>query len=351
MKKSIIIIFTLLPFCFLFGQTELLHYVETTGYDHGTRAQSLSMFQELGTEFPFTVVQDNDGSAFDSEANLSRFAVVIFSNTSGANGLTATQRANFEKYIANGGSYLGIHAASDTYRHSSANGNNRGSWDWYAETVAGCSVQEGPNHTAQNFNADMTLIPSATQLDANLPNVWNKNEEWYYWENGYLSPSFTTLLTVEQTGDKSYDAARMAAHFRKLPGGGKAFYTSMGHNSNNFTSDTNFKQLMKNALTWILASGSTGIDESLRLRAKMNPRFINPAERELTLFAEIPQTMDLQVEVFDVAGRSLELFHKTRVETGEFVWRNELSLPKGLYVVVLRNEENWITSEKILLLE
>jgi len=351
MKKLIFIFLTLLPFCFLFGQTELLHYVETTGYDHGTRDQSLSMFQELGSEFPFTVVQDNDGSAFDSEANLSRFAVVIFSNTSGANGLTPSQRANFEKYIANGGSYLGIHAASDTYRHSSANGNNRGSWDWYAETVAGCSVQEGPNHTSQNYNADMTLTPSGTLLDANLPNPWNKNEEWYYWENGYVSPLFTTLLQVGQTGDKSFDAPRMAAHYRKLPGGGHAFYTSMGHDRNNFTTDASFKQLMKNALTWILTAGATGLEDNLRLRAMMNPRFVNPATGELALFAQVPKTMDLHIEVYDFAGRSLESFRKTQVGTGELLWKNKLSLPKGLYLVVLSNEETWIASEKVVFID
>ena len=44
----------------------------------------------------------------------------------------------------NGGGYLGIHAASDTYRHSTANGSSTGTWDWYAE-MAGASVQEGPN--------------------------------------------------------------------------------------------------------------------------------------------------------------------------------------------------------------
>lgn len=232
------------------GPFKVLHYTETTGYDHNTRNQSLGMFQGWESADNFVVTSDNDGSEFNSLANLQQYAVVVFSNTSGNSGLDATQRSNFEAYINAGGSYVGIHAASDTYRHSSSNGNKTGTWDWYAENVAGASVQENPNHTNQNHNNTMTHQQAGHPTLANVPDPWNKTEEYYYWENGYLNNSFLELLEVASTGGNSYDGARMMAHCKELTGGGRAFYTALGHSGNNYTGDQNFQNLMRDALLW-----------------------------------------------------------------------------------------------------
>ncbi len=240
------------------GSFQVLHYTETTGYDHNTRNQSLAMFQSWATAENYTVTQDNDGSEFNSLANLQQYAVVVFSNTSGNSGLNATQRSNFEAYINAGGSYLGIHAASDTYRHSSANGGSKGTWDWYAETVAGASVRQNPNHTSSNHNNTMSVEVPAHPTMANVPSPWNKTEEYYYWEGGYLNNTFTELLRVGQTGNNSYDAPRQMAHCKELAGGGRTFYTALGHAGSNYTNDQNFKNLMKDALLWCAAPNIQG---------------------------------------------------------------------------------------------
>ncbi|RMG18564.1 MAG: DUF5060 domain-containing protein, partial [Bacteroidetes bacterium] len=236
----------------------LLHYVQTTGWDHGTADESLQMFQQLGAIHNFAVDHDADGSSFNDLATLQQYDVIVWSNTSGSYNLNAQQRANFEAYILGGGSYLGIHAASDTYRHSSANGGDTGFWDFYAETVCGGSVQTNPNHTAQNYNADLTHINPHPSLD-NLPNPWNKNEEYYYWENGYLSPGIVEVLRVGSTGNQSYDAPRPISWYMNLPGGGRSFYTALGHDPANFTTDTFFRNHIRDALLWVVnASAGTG---------------------------------------------------------------------------------------------
>src|SRR5687767_11070443 len=90
----------------------VLHYTETSGFDHQTRSVSFAMFQQMAVQFGFTVDHDSTGQAF---SNLQQYDAVIFSNTSGDNILDAAQKANFEQYINNGGTFIGIHAASDTY--------------------------------------------------------------------------------------------------------------------------------------------------------------------------------------------------------------------------------------------
>lgn len=251
------------------GTFKVLHYSETTGYDHNTRNQSLGMFQGWESVDNFVITSDNDGSEFNTLANLQQYAVVVFSNTSGNSGLDATQRSNFEAYINAGGSYLGIHAATDTYRHSTANGNKTGTWDWYAENVAGASVQESPNHTSQNHNNTMTHQQAGHPTLANVPDPWNKTEEYYYWENGYLNNSFLELLEVASTGGNSYDAARMMAHCKELTGGGRAFYTALGHSGNNYTGDQNFQNLIRDAMLWTaepnISSGGGAITATVEI--------------------------------------------------------------------------------------
>ena len=254
-RGGILLLLSIISFSNVFSQStwKVLHYTETTGYNHGTKNVSAAMFNSWAGAENYTVVSDDNGSEFNSLSNLQQYAVVVFSNTSGNSGLSSTQRANFEAYINGGGSYLGIHAASDTYRHSTANGGKTGTWDWYAENVAGASVQEKPNHTSSNHNNTMTQQVANHPTLANVPNPWNKTEEYYYWENGYLNSAFTELLRVGQTGSKSYDAPRRMAHCKDLNGGGRAFYTALGHSGSNFSSDQNFRNLIRDALLWCAA--------------------------------------------------------------------------------------------------
>ncbi len=239
----------------LHAQHSVLHYDETTGFNHNTGTQSMALFTALGNEDGYTVTQDSDGSEFTT-AKLQNYDVVIFSNTSGNSGLNQAQRDAFEWYIdTHGGSLLGIHAASDTYRHSSANGNRTGTWDWFAETLGG-SVQNSPNHTSSSHVALMTDLVSHPSIE-NITFPWQKQEEYYYWENGYLNNNITELFEVESTGGNSYDEERPMGWIQTKPSGAKIFYTALGHSQSNFTGGfPQFEQLMKDAVLWMLSSDS-----------------------------------------------------------------------------------------------
>jgi type 1 glutamine amidotransferase len=242
------------------AQDTLIHYTETTGYNHGTAAVSLALFQEIGQEQGFVVLQDGDGSLFN-KATLSQAKVVVFSNTSGNSGLTLEQRGALEWFVDTLGRHLlGIHAASDTYRHSTANGGNQGSWDWYAETLGG-SVQTGPNHTSSSHVDTIFLVQEHPAAD-NIDFPWIKEEEYYYWENGYLNPDIQTIMEVGETGDNSYDEQRPVAWFRTNPQGAKVFYTSLGHKQGNFTGNfPEFEQLLSDAVAWLLDCPSDMVEQ------------------------------------------------------------------------------------------
>ncbi|GMN07711.1 hypothetical protein MTsPCn5_31000 [Croceitalea sp. MTPC5] len=231
----------------------VLLFTKTAGFDHNTRNEVEAMVTQIASDLGFEVTIDDSGDEFASTQNLNQFSVIFFANTSG-NTLTASQRNNVEDYAAQGGHFISNHAASDGYGHSTAStvsGNGKGEWDWYAENVTGCSVRNGPNHTAQNFSATVTVQSQNSKLTNGIVFPWNDNEEWYYWEGGYLNASFTEFLQVSDTGTNTYDDPRMTAHYWERPDGGKSFYTSMGHARNKY-SDSDFVQLMQNAFELML---------------------------------------------------------------------------------------------------
>jgi len=220
----------------------VLHFTKTNGYDHSTRSQSKNMFEDIGADNNFTIFDTQDASVFDDQTALNAYSVVIFSNTSGSNLLSQSQKDNFEAYIAQGGSFIGIHAASDTYRTG---------WPFY-NNLLGAIVQTSPNHTSSNHTNFMDHHSDHEVLDG-LPDPWEKTEEYYYWDlNGGMiqEDSIGTLLKVRKTGSNVYDRERPITWLKTFPSGTRSFYTALGHGSNNYSSDDNFRQLMTNAVCW-----------------------------------------------------------------------------------------------------
>ena len=301
----------------------VLHYTATSGFDHGTRAVSMAMFTSIGSELGIEAIDDPDGTTFSDPNALAEFDVVVFSNTSGNTILDGTQRTNFEQWVSNGGSVLGIHAATDTYRHSTANGNNIGTWDFYAELI-GASVQESPNHVNGTPQYGMDHIGSHPSTAA-LPDPWVKNEEYYYWENGYYRSDNIAVLEVEQTigpnGQvNSYDAPRPMSWFRELPEDGRVFYTALGHATNNYTNDPLFRQHVKDALLWLIDAATAM--EPTPMHGIAPIMWPNPAQDHISFASSVTG----QVQIIDARGSTVL---RSGVGTSGLI--DVSTLPEGLY--------------------
>jgi len=272
------------------AQPKILIYHETNGFRHGSIAAGIAMFEDLGNENSDWITDNSQSSTVFTNSNLEQYDLVVFLNTSGAdeNGndgelLSATEKLALEVFISEGKGFIGIHAATDTYRD--------GSWPFYNELVGGI-IQTSPNHTSNNFNADMEIITSHPIIDflGNVGDIWNKNEEYYYWElnGGQLSEDNTVLLKVEPTGTDSYDVSRPITWYKEsitfdndnndstpaiTLSGFRSFYTALGHNSSDYNSNSNFRNMIKNAVLWAL-EGSTLTSQvftSGQIRAFPNP--------------------------------------------------------------------------------
>lgn len=318
---------------------KVLHYTETSGFDHNTRANSSSMFNT----FPMlNVVDDQNGNSFDTLSSLLNYDLIVFSNTSGSDILDSNQRANFENYIQNGGHLLGIHAATDTYRHSTANGSPSGGWDFYAETMGG-SVQQSPNHVAGTPLYLMNHIQPHPSLDS-IPDPWGKNEEYYYWENGYLDTNINVILEVEQTVGpnnqvNSYDSARAVSWYKELASGSHVFYTSMGHANSNYPGDTLFIRHIRKAVEWCL-----GISTRLEYVAMLDPSFEvypNPAKNQLKV---ITNSLKGQLMLYTLNGKLLRSYNLKGNDHAISI----ADLDNGIYLIEFVSEQGRLSKKLII---
>ncbi len=225
----------------------VLVFTKTNGYRHGSISDGVAMIKSLGDKHGFSVTQDESSDPFDHLDSLVQFGAIIFCNTSGNNLLNASQQANFEAYIQQGGGFVGIHAATDTYRDRS--------WPWYNDLV-GAIVQTNPNHTSNDHVNTMEVSNKRHPSVAHLNDAWEKREEYYYWDKngGWLYDQNEILLTVRETTGSNgqvndYDRSREVAWYKEFDGG-RSFYTALGHHGSDFRADDDFIAHLEGGILW-----------------------------------------------------------------------------------------------------
>ena len=225
------------------AQDKVLVFTKTNGFMHQSIDEGATLIKQLGKDNGlWTTVTTDDNTEFTT-ANLSQYKVVVWCNTSGNNLLNETQQKAFENFIKNGGGFVGIHAATDTYRD--------GSWLFYNELVGGI-VRTMPNHTDQNFEATMQVSNPHPAVSF-LGTSWTKEEEYYYWKGngGFYFDQNIPILQVERTGTEAYDEERPIAWYKEYQGG-RSFYTALGHDEDDYTDDNDFKKHIEEGIKYAL---------------------------------------------------------------------------------------------------
>lgn len=325
--KKIILLTYLTPLVSIgFSQSiSILIYHETNGFRHRDAiTECIGMLESYGTQNNW-IVEDSQTASVFTEQNLTNYDVVVWANTSGNELLDNTQQAAFEKFIRAGGGFVGIHAATDTYRNRS--------WPWYNDLV-GAIVQTNPNHTRNNTAGAMDVLVEHPIVE-HLDEVWTKDEEWYYWElnGGYIFDQNINLLRVRSTGDNSYDAARPITWYKEYDGG-KSFYTALGHNGSDYVVGSDFGELIKNAIIWTASEEDDDEEPLLSALKKALVPYPNPTSKWINL----PRSEDiLKAEIIDSSGKRLMVQNKIK---GAF---NVNRLKSGFYVLRLTYANEQVT--------
>jgi uncharacterized protein len=306
---------------------------KTNGFRHTNAInEGLKMFRTLGVSNGWEVYDSQNAADFNTQ-NLSEFKVVVWHNTSGNDLLTETQKQAFELFIKSGGGFVGVHAATDTYRNKS--------WLWYNKLV-GAIVQTNPNHSANNTEATMDVLDKNHEIVNHLGSTWTKKEEWFYWDlnGGTYYDINNVLLKVRETGSKSYDRSRPVVWYKEYDGG-RSFYSALGHNGSDYIANSSFGKMMAKAIIWASSTNSTSIIE-----APINQHisvFPNPALPQNTIVIKGINNKSLVI-VYALSGKTV---FESKAENNSIVIPSNV-LPKGIYVVKIYESNNSFSTKLIV---
>jgi type 1 glutamine amidotransferase len=218
-------------------EPELLVFSRTMGYRHESIPNGVQMIRELGEQHGFAVRHTEDAGHFD-DGTLARYAAVIFLSTTG-DVLDEEQQRAFERYIRNGGAFVGIHAAADTEYD----------WPWYGGLV-GARFDSHPEIQP----AFVDVVDRAHPATGMLPARWERTDEWYNYQRNPRG-DVHVLMTLDETtydGGKHGDDHPIAWCHRY--DGGRAFYTGGGHTAESY-SEPLFRQHVLGGIRWAIRGG------------------------------------------------------------------------------------------------
>jgi cytochrome c len=217
--------------------TKVLVFSKTSGYRHESIEAGREALLRLGQEAGYAVTLSENADVFTDE-QLAPYAAVVFLNTTG-DVLNAQQQAAFERYIRSGGSFVGVHAATDTEYD----------WGWYGELV-GARFDGHPEIQA----ATLHIVDREHPASGTLPSPWQVTDEWYNFRE--IAPDITVLIEIDEasySGGTNGDQHPIA-WYREFDGG-RTFYTAMGHTEDSY-SDPQFLNHLGNGLAWAIGEDS-----------------------------------------------------------------------------------------------
>jgi|GEM_PF-706154 len=197
----------------------VLIFSKTAAFRHSNIDEGIAAIEQLGLDNNVAVDATENAADF-TDANLAQYAAVIWLSTTG-DVLNATQQAAFEDYIANGGGFVGIHAASDTEYD----------WPWFAGLVGAYFEGHPPTQNATIIVED-PVHPST----AHLPTEWSRFDEWYNFQSNPRHDVHVLASLDEQSynpgpGAMGADHPITWCHDYE---GGRSWYTGLGHTEQSF---------------------------------------------------------------------------------------------------------------------
>ena len=226
----------------------LLYYTTTAEEAHVQFAeQSIDFFHRLTYGNGFILDKTTSLAEYPYE-KLKEYDVIIAVNAQPG---SARERADFEKYMENGGGWVGFHAAA--YNDAGTN------WPWYNKFL-GCGTFLCNNWPPQPALLD--VASGSSPVTKNLPSQFvAPASEWYMWNDSpTMNPDVEVLLSLSP---RNYPIGiKDVVSFGDFPvvwtnKNYRMIYLNMGHGDLEFT-DATQNLLFTNALRWIVSSSPKG---------------------------------------------------------------------------------------------
>ena len=217
------------------NKVKVLVYIKNgKGYIHDNIANSVTAIQALGKEKGFTVEVSEDPGKFTDD-NLKQYDALIFSNTNNDVFDTDAQRVALMRYIQAGGNFVGLHSACGTER----------SWRWFKNMLGGTFFWHEPG---QGFTVN--VLDSKNPSLAHLPEKWvREKDEFYFLKEMDVNLNVLAVndhTTIQKPAGKALDTfgTVFPSVWWHEYDGGRAFYTSVGHEKTDYEKDDLRKHIL-----------------------------------------------------------------------------------------------------------
>ena len=268
-RNKKLIILCLLLFCFrsIYAQSNPKFHV-IAFYTAKNDQAHISFVHEANRVFPELARKYN--FVYDSTMNwsnlnagfLSRYQVVIFLDTRPDD---PAQRAAFQKYMEDGGGWMGFHFSAFALTPSDYPQN----WDWYHNVFLGSG--QYVSNTWRPTSAVLRVEDRKHPATKHLPKTFvSAPNEWYRWEHDLrLNPDIKILCSIDSTSFPLGTGLKQSEiwHSGYYPvvwtnKNYKMIYFNMGHNDIDYEHHTNKelsftfssnveKKLIIDALLWL----------------------------------------------------------------------------------------------------
>ncbi|WP_338876085.1 ThuA domain-containing protein [Spirosoma sp. SC4-14] len=218
-------------------------------------------FPEMAAQYNFTYDSTDNWNNLNADF-LATYQVVLFLDTRPEE---PAQREAFQKYMENGGGWLGFHFAAFALTPSAYPQN----WDWYHNQFLGSGQYK--SNTWRPTSAILRVEDRKHPVTKKLPETFKSApNEWYRWENDLrTNPDIRILLSIDPasfplgTGPKPHEIWHSG--YYPVVWTNKKYrmvYVNMGHNDIDYENKTNKElsftfanetqnQLIINSLLWL----------------------------------------------------------------------------------------------------
>lgn len=228
------------------GKRILVFTKNGKGYVHENIPASIAALQKLGKEMNL-IVDTTTNSALFSDDNLKNYNAIIFSNTNNDVFDNEEQKIALMHYVEAGGGIMAIHSASGTERN----------WKWFKLMLGATFLRHPP---FQSFTVH--VLDKKHPATKNLPDSWATTDECYFFKE--INPAIKVLLfsdisTIkekENSKDVTPDVFgnRNPCCWCNEFDGGRIWYTSLGHDKNDYSNAT-YLALLTEGIKWVLNKG------------------------------------------------------------------------------------------------
>lgn len=218
------------------AEPRVLVFSKTAGFRHDSIDDGIQRLARLGADAGFAVDASEDAGVFADEG-LAPYRAVVFLNTTG-DVLDPEQERAFERWVASGGGWVGVHAAADTEYD----------WPFYGELLGGAWFRSHP--AIQPATLEVAVAGAAHPCCDNWPPTFSFTDEWYNFR--VLPEPAAVLLRLDES---SYDPGQDAMGddhplaWQRFVGAGRAFYTGLGHRRETYA-DEAFGRHLAGGVRW-----------------------------------------------------------------------------------------------------